>query len=111
MTTRGHATPDPPHAGDQGLRERVGPVAVDGGEELHDLQVLPAAAVRLELGQAMRPDRDADRPILEERLVGDGGRDANRRFHGRFVAAPGLRGALEVGDRSTRRRSARDRTP
>ena len=42
---RGHPPPEPPGRAYERLGERRRPVALDGGEQLHDLQVLAAAAV------------------------------------------------------------------
>ena len=74
------------------------PVGLDGREELHDLLVLAAAAVRRQERGPAGVDGDADRPVLGDRLVGDGRRDPDGRLGRRFVAAAAADAALEVED-------------
>ena len=95
---RGHAPAEAAGGLDERLDERRGAVAIDRGEKLHDLEVLAGAAVGRQDRGAMGVDRHAHRPVLEDRLVGDGRRDPDRDLDRRFVTAAGLDRPVEVED-------------
>ena len=101
----------PPDRRHQRLEERRRTVGVHGREQLHDLQVLAAAAVGGDVRDARRVDGGADGPVLADRLMGDGGGRLDGDLGRRVLAAADLDRALEVEDRARRRRSARARTP
>ena len=66
MIDRGHPAPEPADADDERLDERRRAVGLDRGEELHDLEVLAAAAVgRQERGPAPALTVMPDRPVLD----------------------------------------------
>ena len=108
---RGHPPAQPGQAGQEALDERRRTVTLDRREELHDLEVLPAAAIGGQDRHPVAVGRQADGPVLAERLVGDRGRDPDADLDARRRPRAFLDACSRGRGRATRRRSARGRTP
>ena len=91
-----HPAPEPADRGDERLDERRAGIGLHRREHLHDLEVLPAAAVGWQERGPPDVDRHPDGTVLLERLVGDRGGRAHGGFDRRFIAAAGLDAPLQV---------------
>ena len=93
---RRHPAPQPTDALDEDGHERFLAVVHDRGQDLHDLLILPGAAIRRQRLDVRAGRSQGDIAIFDERVSGYRRRQTDTIFERRFVALASVPAALQV---------------